>query len=31
VTDRRAVAVALVAIGAGWAALTLLVRWIILL
>jgi len=31
VTDRRAIAVALVAIAVGWALLTLLVRWIILL
>jgi len=31
VTDRRAIAVALVAIVVGWALLTLLVRWIILL
>jgi hypothetical protein len=30
-TDRRAIAVALVAIGAGWVALTAVVRWIILL
>jgi hypothetical protein len=31
VTDRRAIAVALVAIAVGWALLTLLVRWVILL